>query len=474
MLKKASPSYIRPSIYGPESRQRAADLPTIGALEIRKLFPDIPEAIYVEGGDLSIIRKATLEALKNANMSMIRPEHTVNILSSQYGFQIMGGFAYTEMIKTIKDFVEERTGCKNIRLRVATGFRIREPLEIIRHYKLDEYFAGKTRPVRALDKGVPIETDIGTLYGVRAVYDADWIIHAHHGELRELDMHRMINRAIKPFAMSYARMETRGVAHINFGPRSSNIISRVIFESPFVQSKFTFGCFLLTSPQGIIGVDAGNDLDRLDRKLMLTAFQSYGKIRELLNEIDECIAVMDATGEPRYMIGGGTTFGNLTEAELDLFDLDSVPVSLGYGLYQPPPGQPKLKSVNPAIKALVFNHMWLGVPQMELPTHIPTIVVGRALADILSTDPMNHDFMRYVVTSENLETAMAFAHGIAKTENVIVFDGSFGSLTCSQALADHLAKRAPEVSKRVDEVLMPKWLSQRGIDPKEISRGSIC
>ena len=465
MLKKASPSYIRKSIYGPEPRRRAAELPWIGALEVRKLFPDVPEEIYIEGGDVSVIRKATQQALKSVNMDMIRPEHTVNILSSQYGFQIMGGFAYTEMIKTIKDVVEENTGCKNIRLRVCAGFRIREPEEIIKHYKLDEYFEGRARPVRAIDKGVPIETEIGTLYGVAKVYDADWIIHAHHGELRELDMHRMINRAIKPFAMSYARMETRGVAHINFGPRSSNFISRVIFDSPFVQSKFTFGCFLLTSPEGIIGVDAGNDLYDLDRKLMMIAFRSYGKIRELLSEIKECIAVMDATGEPRYMVGGGTTFGNLTEAELDLFDLDTIPVSLGYGLYEKPPG-PKVKSVNPAIKALVMNHLWLGVPQMELPTHIPTIVVGRDLADILSRDPMNHDFMRYVVTAENLETAMEFARSIAKTDNVIVFDGCFGAVTCSPSLAEYLMERAPAVSKRVDQELMPKWLRQRGIDPE--------
>ncbi len=467
MLEKASPSYIRKSVYGPEPRRRAAELPGIVALEIKDLFPDIPKEIYLEGGDVSVIREATQEALKNVNMDMIRPKDTINILSSQYGFQIMGGEGYTEMIKTIKDIVEEKTGCKNIRLRVAAGFRIREPKEIIQHYKLDQYFKGQALGIRAIDKGIPIETDIGILYGVAQVYDADWIIHAHHGELRELDMHRMINRAIKPFSMSYARMETRGVAHMNFGPRSSNFIARVIFNSSFVQRKFTFGCFLLTSPAGIIGVDAGSDLYQLDQKLMMIAFKSYGKIRELFSEIDECIAVLDATGEPRYMIGGGITFGNLTEAEMDLFDLDNIPVSLGYGLYERPPGAPKIKSVNPAIKALVINHMWLGVPQMELPTHIPTIVVGRDLADILSPDPMNHDFMSYVVTSENLETAMEFARKIARTEKMIVFDGSFGAITLSPSLAEHLQKRAPEVSRRVDEELMPKWLRQRGFDPAE-------
>lgn len=467
MLKKAKPSYIRESVYGPEPKMRAGDLPGIEALDIRELFPDVPGEIFLEGGDLSVIREATKEALKKVKMDMIKPKDMVNLLSSQYGFQIMSGEGYTEMLKTIKDVVEEKTGCKNIRLRVATGFRIREPLEIIKHYKLDEYFKGQARPVRAIDKGVPIETEIGTLYGVAKIYDADWIIQAHHGELRELDMHRMINRATKPFAMSYARMETRGVAHINFGPRSSNFISKVIFNSPFVQKKFTFGCFLLTSPEGITGVDASNDILELDRRLMILAFKSYGKLRELCNEIKECIAVLDATGEPRYMIGGGMTFGNLTEAELDLFDLDEIPVSLGFGLYQRPPGAPKAKSVNPAIKALVINHAWLGVPQLELPTHIPTIIVGRDLAEMLAADPMNHDFMKYVVTAENLETAMEFAHRIARTDNVYVFDGCFGAITLSPSLAELLMKKAPEVSRRVDEELMPKWLRQRGFDPAE-------
>jgi len=470
MLKKASPSFIRKSVYGPEPGQRAAELPGIVALELRTLFPDIPREIYLEGGDLSVIRKATQAALKKVNMEMIRPKDKVNILSSQYGFQIMGGDVYTEMIKTIKEVVEKRTGCRNIRLRVATGFRIREPNEIIRHYKLDDFFHGNAVGVRPIDKGVPIETEIGTLYGVAQVYDADWIIHAHHGELRELDMHRMINRAIKPFSMSYARMETRAVAHMNFGPRSSNFIAKVVFDSEFVQKKFTFGCFLLASPGGIIGVDASNDLHRFDRKLMLLGFKSYGKVRELFGEMGECIAVLDATGEPRYMVGGGMTFGNLTEAEMDLFDLENIPVSLGFGLYEKPAGAPKIKSVNPAIKALVINHMWLGVPQLELATHIPTIVVGRDLANLLRDDPMNHDFMRYVVTAENLGTAMEFARRISKTENIIVFDGSFGAVTLSPSLADHLRERAPDVSRRVDERLMPMWLRQRGIDPEELSR----
>jgi hypothetical protein len=105
---------------------------------------------------------------------------------------------------------------------------------------------------------------------------------------------------------------------------------------------------------------------------------------------------------------------------------------------------------------------------MELPTHIPTIVVGQDLANILGADPMNHDFMRYVVTAENLETAMNFAYRIANTDKVYVFDGCFGAMTCSPSLAEFLMKKAPEVSRRVDQELMPKWLRQRGFDPAQM------
>jgi len=459
--------FIRESKYGPTVGKRAAELEEIVSLNIRDLFPDIPEAIYMEGDDLAVIRDATEKSLINVNMDMIKEGDTVNILSSQYGFQLMGGNAYAEMLRTIKDVVEEKTGCKNIRLRIATGFRIKEPEEIIEHYKLDQYFNGEALGVSCIEKGVPIETEIGTLYGLAAMYDADWIIHAHHGELRELDMHRMMNRVYKSFAMSYARLETRGVAHINYGPRSMNFIQKVIFDSTFVQERFTFGCFMATSPAGITGIEASNNLEEIDRKLLLFNLRPYGKVRQLLGKIDECIVVLDGSGEPRYMLGGGMTFGNFTETELDLFDLDTIPVSLGFNLFERPPG-PKVASVNPAIKALVINHMWLGVPQMELPGHIPSVVVGREMEDILSADPMNPEFMEYAVTAQNLDAGLRFSKKIARTDKIIVFDGSFGYLNVSRSLADLLISMAPEASREVEEQLLPKWLQQRGIDLENV------
>ncbi len=471
-LSKARPGYIRKSMYGPATKtglpaMRAADLPGMVALPVQSLFPDIPRAIYVEGDDLAPIRKATAEALTNVDMSKIKPNGSVNILTSQYGFMIMGGFAYREMVRTIKQIVEQRTGCTDIRLRITTGFRLKEPEEIIEHYGLAEMFNGKVSPALYIDRAIAIDTPIGKLMGIRKIYDANYIIHVHHGELRELDMHRMISRTMKPFSMSYARFETRSVHHMNFGPRSSNLIPRLIFESPFVQQKFTFGVFLATSPQGVVGVEAGNDLMPIDRRLMLLAFKSYGKIRELYNEIKDCVCIMDGAGEPRYMVGGGTTFGNLTEAELDLFDLDAVPVSLGFSLYQPPPTQPKLKAVNPAIKALVMNHFWTGVPQMELATHCPTILVGDEMFKLVKEDCMNINMAKHVVTAANLPAAVGFAKKVAQTDKVIAFDGAYGAITCSESLADHLIKRAPIAHQRVEEELMPKWLRQRGFDPAE-------
>jgi len=121
-----------------------------------------------------------------------------------------------------------------------------------------------------------------------------------------------------------------------------------------------------------------------------------------------------------------------------------------------------------AIKALVINHMWLGVPQMELPGHIPTIVVGREMEDILNADPMNTEFMEYAVTAQNLEAGIRYAKKISGTDKIIVFDGSFGYVNLSPNLAEFLVKVAPEADREVEEELLPKWLQQRGIDPEKV------
>ena len=458
MLETAiQPPEIMPSVFGPElPRQRAADLPGIVSLKVSRLFEDIAQAIYLRGDDLSVVRQATKEALDVVDMGMIKAQDSINILCSEHAFNILEGKPYAEMLKTIKDVVQERTGCQNIRLRFCAGGGITEAREIIPYFQLDSHFGGQVRGTGPFDRGVPIKTEIGTLYGLARVYDADWIIHAHNDDPREIYFHRLIDRALKPFTMSYARFETRSVYHMNFGNRSSNIVPRAIFDSPFVQEKFAFTCFLTTSPAGITGVDADNDLHQLNRRLTVNTLSSYGKLMRIFAEIDGCVAVLDAGRWPWYLHAGGLTSGNLFKAPIDFMDLS-------VGSIRKEKGGVKL---NPAVKALVINYAWREL-FVELPRIYPTIVAGSALARGLAKRILKHS-----VVAESLQTAMEFALRISKTDKVIVFDGSYGSINLSPALGEYLLEKAPEVDQRVEEELLPMWLLQRGIDPEAV-QGSV-
>ena len=454
MVKEAvSPPKIMKSVHSPEPSQRVADLPGFVSLELRELFPDIAEEIYLRGNDLSVVRKATEDALAGVNMDMIQTKDTVNILCSEHGFNILEGEPYAEMLRTIKDVVQERTGCKIIRLRVGVGFGSQEATEIIEHYRLGQYFNRRAVGMGPHDKGVPIETEIGTLYGIARAYDADWVISAHFNDMCRVGLHRLMDRVLKPFVMNYARAETRAVYHRNFGSRSSNFVPRAIFNSPFIQQRFALACALMTSPAGVVGVDADNDLNQFDRRQTVVSLKSYGKLIRLFGEIDECIAVLDGVKWVTYVMAGGLSFADLTRAKSDFLDLTSTSAGL-------PAGH--------SIKALVINHAWTGLNATARANQIPTIMVGRELSDRFIADSTNPHFMSHAVTAETLETALEFAHRIAKTDNVIVFDGSLGSINLSQSLAEYLLKKAPAVSRKVDEELLSKWLRQRGIDAAKV------
>jgi len=281
-----------PSVHCPEPEMRAADLTEIVSIKINELFPEMRQG-FLHNEGIDFIRKATEETLSQVDMSMIQPDHTVNILCSEHGFYLLEGLHYREMLITIKDVIEQKTGCKNIRLRLAAGMGSREADEITDHFNLKEYFNGRVRGITAFDKGIPIETEIGTLYGLAGAYNADWIIHAGHDEPRDLYFYRMIDCLLKAFAMSYARFETRSVYHGNFGNRSGAFLQRAIFDAPFVQEKFAFGCFLRMTPAGITGVDASTDLYGLGKKITVDLLRDYGKMLRLFAGIDECITVLD-------------------------------------------------------------------------------------------------------------------------------------------------------------------------------------
>ncbi|MBW1888367.1 MAG: hypothetical protein JRI52_08475, partial [Deltaproteobacteria bacterium] len=148
------PPEIMPSVFGPElPRQRAADLPGIVSLKVKELFEDIPQAIYLLGDDISVIRRATKEALAGVDMDMIKEQDSINILCSEHAFNIQGGKPYAEMIKTIKDVVQEQTGSQNIRLIFCAGGGMAEAREIIPYFQLDSHFDGKVRGTGPFDRG---------------------------------------------------------------------------------------------------------------------------------------------------------------------------------------------------------------------------------------------------------------------------------------------------------------------------------
>lgn len=474
MHEPIMPIAPKPSQYGIDPslvKKRAAELPGMVSVRLKELFPDLPDVVYPgPEGSLDKLYEMAKDELRKVDMSMIKPDQSVNVLASHHGFTLFGGEPYAILLKAIRDVVIEKTGCHNVRLRAGVGMRFRETEEYMKRYGLDTYYEGKVKGVAPVDEGIPIETEIGTLYGIKAVYDADWIIHAHHTDVREVHFHRQIDKAVKPFGMSYARIETRSTYHQNLGPRAANFTARAIFESEFVQKKFAFAAFLKVGPNGVIGVDADNDLYKVNDRATFIGCQLYGKVMTLFGQIDNCIAVLDFPCPVPYVFSAGVIYANFVGANMDLYDMEGTPLppytwytEAFYGKN----GHPLLESIppmNPAIKMCVHNYAWTGYPSAFFSEHIPTVVVGAEQGKLFDTEPMNIRYMDHAVTAKTLDQAVEFARQTTGTDKVIVFDGAMGGLNCSESLAKLLIAKAPEVSERVDHMLLPKWFKQRGVD----------
>lgn len=471
MRKPITPMAPRASQYGiaPELvKKRMAEYPEMTSLLIKDLFDDTPDVIYPGEGGMATIRKYAEAALSKVDMSMIKPGQSVNVLASHHGFTLLGGEPYAELLRVVRDVIAERTGATDIRLRAGVGLRFRETEEYIKRYKLDEHYKGKARGMAPIDEGIAIETEIGTLYGIKAVYDADWIVHVHNSDVREVHFHRQVDRAVKPFGMSYARLETRSTYHWNMGPRGANFTARAIFESEFVKSKYAFAAFLNMSPSGVVSISAENDLYILNDQLTVEGLKYYGKIMTLLGEVDECIVGLDFPCPVPYVFAAGVIYANFVGANEDLFDLDKglPPYTWYTEAFYGKDGKPLVDGilpVNPAIKMVVHNYAWGGYPSAFFSEHIPTVVVGQEQAESMNRDPQNLTYMNHAVVAEELDHAMHFAYKSAKTDKVIIFDGAMGGINVSETMAKLLLEKAPAISAKVDNELLPKWLRQRGV-----------
>jgi hypothetical protein len=450
-------------------KMRGVDLPGMTSISFRDLLPSIPVPLFPSELGLEAVRQATRESLAGVDMTKIKQGDSVNILASHHGFTLYGGAPYAEMLKVTRDVIEERTGTHDIRLRAGVGLRFKETEEYIKKFNLDQVFKGQAKGMAPIDEGIPIETEFGTLYGLKRAYDAKWVIHAHNSDLRELHNHRMIDRIIKPFAMSYARMETRSTYHQNFGPRSSNIIPRAVFTSDFVQSKFVFSIILVISPNGINEISAKNDLLKQSDLITVDALRWYGKLLTLLKEIDECTVLLDGPCPIGYMKAGGIVYDNFAGLSVDEFDLDHgwPPFSRYSEMYFDEQGDPLLKEIpplNPAVKWVINNYCLSGLPSTFFAQHVPTVVVGRALADLLNACPQNPHYMRYAVTSDSLADAVRFVSKAGGSSKIIAFDGAVGGFNMTEPLADLLRSKVSGIEERVETQLLPKWCRQRSLN----------
>lgn len=454
------PPEIVPSIYGPPVQTtRAKDIPGMVSLPVKQLFPDTPSAIFRHGQDGTAVRKAALDALAGVDMSMIQPKHRVNIICSEHGFGMDGGFGYAEMLQAIRDEIVSRTGCLNVKLVVIAWHGRKEPQELIEYFGLDERFEGKTVGANPMDAGIQIDTVLGPLYGLRPIYSADWIIHTHYDDPREVYAHRGIDRITKPFGMSYARMETRSIFHMQMGPRTGNLIGRAIADSEFVRSKLAFSAVMMSSPDGITGVDADNDLDQLGARTTVHMLRSYGKMLALLRTIDDCIPIIDGAKWPYYIHAGGMIFGQLFFNGLDWWDLDHVDDTASIE---------KLigGTVSLGIRSLVLNQALIGLTVLSLPMVYPTIIANKDMAEAMARDFANPSFLDLAEVADNLFDAVEMARERADgTNNLICFDGTYGAINLTPSMGEQLLANAPECSRLVDEELLPKYLKQRGLDP---------
>ena len=466
-LTAMKPPAFMPSDYGPALRPHVVEqLDSMVSIPLNELFPSFAPAIATGDPDhlqaeLERVRAETRASLATVDMSTITASDTVNILASEHGFGLMGGWPYAEMVKTIREVVIERTGCRKVNLRLAIYRGFREADEVAEHFGFNEAFEGRVKGLGPFDQGVEVDTAIGPMYLVKRAFDGTKFIHAYYDDPREMYFNRLLYKSFKSFCMSYARFETRSIYHSMFGNRSGSIIPRALFDSDFIQSRYTFSCVLCTTPMGVVGVDATTDLYAIDRRITKSHLATYGRMQRLFAEIKDCVAIWDGGRWGYYLHGGGLIFGTLLTNHSDAFDLDQ-PVVAGF---MQSPTAPVNFSRNKNLRGVVVNQAWVGagIPYVTMPFTTPMYIVGEEQAQLWREDPTNPMLMDRASVVDTLEEGIARACEKGQTDKLIVFDGSYGHLTCSASLAELLKERAPHVDRQVARELLPKWLAQRGL-----------
>lgn len=456
------PAEYMPSEYCNTPEMHARDLPGMVSVNMKELFPSLPEACYTrDGDDIEVIVQKTREALANVDMSDITPETSVNIVCAEHGFCLCGGKPYIEMIKTLREVVLERTGCIDLRLRVVMWRTPKECTEAIEYYNLNEEFDNNVGYSWAYDKAIPIETRIGTMYGLEKCYDADKIILAYYDDPREVYAHRMYRKSFKAFTMNMARNETRAMYHQTIGKGHgptgglSSIIPTSIYDSDFVQSKWAFACFMTSSPAGIDGIVADKDLYKIDDYLDTRSLKNFAYPLTLYRSLENVNAIVEGGRWHFYIHGGGLISGVMVNGGRDHFDLDDT--------------GPIKSPLAPGLRSYIINQCWYGISN-PYGGMLPTILVGDELTEnITMKDTMSHQYFNLLPMSKSVKTlpeAIEYTTEISNGAGYLIFDGSFGFVNCSRSIAEEMIEKAPAIIEKVDNELYPKYMKQRGLEIK--------
>lgn len=451
-----------PSVYGNKAAMDAYELPDAVSVNVKDLFPNMPEPIYAhDGDDLSLVEKATRKAMEKVDLSSIKPGDSVNILSCEHGFLIMGGKPYVEMIRTMKKVVEERTGAYNIRVKLVMFQTPREGTEVIDFYRLNEEI-GDVEGVSSFEKGVAIDTRIGTVYGLENVFNADKIILAYYDDPREVYCHRYYRKSFKAFTMDLMRLETRALYHWGYGNAighmaAAAIVPTSVYDSDFVQSKWVGACLLHSTPNGLTGIDADNCLYNLDDRLCETVLKYYPYMSHLLQNSKDFFMILDGERWPYYTHGAGIINGVCMSAD-DPYDL-----SLAYNdeHYYTPGARFKPDGY----KGLILNQTWYGCTFWQSAALVPYVIVGDEMENLFKYDRQNK-FMLDIPTTNKAATlpeAVKLIKKMTGTDRYFIFDGSYGYINCSRSAAEDLFERSPKIKESVDKELYPMYMAQRNL-----------
>lgn len=443
--------------------ERSADLPGMLALPVRELIPHMPKPIWspnAEFGetDPEIIRLETRKKLSKTDWSKIKEGRLVHVLANPHGFSLMGE-GYVAMLEEIQSFVTENSKAK-VRVKIAESMGPLANPDWIKTYNLKERL-NNIENISQIGPGKKIDTILGDQYVCKKLFTAPYFIHTHVTEPRETYFHRMIDRLVKPFGMSYVRLETRSAYHFGFGPRTGQMIAKAVFESEFIQQRYVASVVLNTVSEGVASVEADNDLYALDARMTKNTLWHYGPLMRLLSMIDEVIPILDGHGCFVYNMSGGITFSNLLYADTDFLDLDNLALSATSGKF----GRDGLTMGNTdALKAIVINYMAGGVPVVPYLKDMQSVHIATEIeARLLENDPSLSYIRDCSIVHNGLSDAVAAAQNMSGCESLFAFDYTPGIFRVNEPLAQILLDAAPRAVEQVKNTLMPKWLRQRHI-----------